>query len=90
MLLARGSTRPWHQEIDYVSSLERLEEESALRRSIAEGIKQKALPFRRLAAVEEWKLQYARPAEGGLFGSVARFPFLVLTGPSATGKTSSL
>ena len=87
-IMARGNTRRWHQEIDYVSSLERLEEETALRRSIAEGIKQKALPYRHLADVEEWKLQYARPADGGVFGTAGRFRFLVPMGPSATGKTS--
>ena len=45
-------------------------------------------PFKKLAAVEEWKLQYLDSVDGGPVFPLRRFRFLVLTGPSMFGKTS--
>ena len=52
---------------------------AALRSEGEQALSRTLLPFRRIAAVDEWQLQYTDHRH--------RYTFLVLEGPSCTGKT---
>ena len=87
IIMARGRTNSYLQEINKV---EQLEEKMLLEQEKAEVDRQLAgsmRPFKIILDVELWKLQYEKDLTIGAWGSEPRFKFLVLTGPSCDGKT---
>jgi hypothetical protein len=88
--LAAGiSCKSWLQDVEWQA--ERMQQQAMMAESeaILRKLASQAKPFRRLAAVEEWKKHFLAPGSpGGPALLPQRFIFLVLTGPSMYGKTS--
>jgi hypothetical protein len=84
---ARGRSRQYISEIDFVEEYGTAERQAEMRHQMSKRVRAAARPFRELPSVIDWKTQYRDASEGGLIGAATRFKFLVLTGPSRTGKT---
>ena len=87
MVRAKGRTKSYIQEVEFVRDWMKRDAEQEMRVQMCKKVRSQALPFVKVPEVEAWKRQYAPYEAGGLIGKSNRFKFLVLTGASRTGKT---
>jgi hypothetical protein len=87
LLGARGRCRSLIEDLRWQNQLRRERQMIERARQSQQEFAAHARPFRRIAAVEEWRRQYLPAEQGGDGIPRTRYKFLVLCGPSQLGKS---